>query len=135
MGFGARLFLAYGRPTDRRVIPALADLQRRHVDPGMSRRGTVALPAVGMIGARSVNPVHVADARGPVTVDPAPTRRRLLRFLQHAGPFDDRAGPMIARPARGAATRGPGLDRTNCNVGQAHVNLPGPAARTSRTPA
>ena len=49
---------------ERPAITALADLLRRHIDPSKSRLETMALLTVGMIGARTVNLVHVADERG-----------------------------------------------------------------------
>jgi hypothetical protein len=70
---------------ERPVITALADLLRRHVPVGKSRLETMALLAVGMIGARTVNLVHVADEREAVTVDPASTYRRLQRFSSMCG--------------------------------------------------
>ena len=58
---------------DRPVIAALADLLSRHVDLSKSRRETVALAVVGMIGARTINLAHVASERGSATVELAST--------------------------------------------------------------
>ena len=115
---------------ERPVITALADLLRRHVDLGKSRLETMALLTVGMIGARTVNLVHVADERGSGTVDPASTYRRLQRFFQHVRLPGDWAAPMIARLAGGADKRTLVMDRTNWKVGQTHVNLLVLAIRT-----
>jgi hypothetical protein len=115
---------------DRPVITALAELLRRHVDLSKSRRETMALLTVGMIGARTVNLVHVADERGSGTVDPASTYRRLQRFFQHVRLPDDWAAPMIARLAGGAERRTLVMDRTNWKVGAAHVNILVLAIRT-----
>ncbi len=68
-----------GRPMDRPVITAVAFEPRRHVDLGKSRLETTALLTVGMIGARTVDLVHVADERGSDRVAPASTHRRLRR--------------------------------------------------------
>jgi Transposase DDE domain len=115
---------------DRPVITALADLLRRHVDLGKSRLETMALLTVGMIGARTVNLVHVADERGSGTVDPASTYRRLQRFFQHVRLPGDWAAPMIARLAGGADKRTLVMDRTNWKIGAAHVNILVLAIRT-----
>ena len=86
---------------DRPVITALADLLRRHVPLGKSRLETMALRTVGMIGASTVNPVHVADERGEISVDPAATYRRLQRFFQHARLPDDWAARRLGCPTTG----------------------------------
>ena len=115
---------------ERPVITALADLLRRHVDLSKSRLETMALLTVGMIGARTVNLVHVADERGSGTVDPASTYRRLQRFFQHVRLPEDWAAPVIARLAGGAQKRTLVLDRTNWKIGEAHVNILVLAIRT-----
>lgn len=115
---------------ERPVITALADLLSRHVDLGKSRLETMALLTVGMIGARTVNLVHVADERGSDKVDPASTYRRLQRFFQHVRLPGDWAAPMIARLAGGADKRTLVLDRTNWKIGEAHVNILVLAIRT-----
>ena len=115
---------------DRPVITALADLLRRHVPLGKSRLETMALLTVGMIGARTVNLVHVADERGASAVDPASTYRRLQRFFQYVRLPEDWAAPMIARLAGGAGKRTLVLDRTNWKVGESHVNILVLAIRT-----
>jgi Transposase DDE domain len=115
---------------ERPVITALADLLRRHVDLSKSRRETMALLTVGMIGARTVNLVHVADERGSDRVDPASTYRRLQRFFQHVRLPGDWAAPMIARLAGGAQKRTLVMDRTNWKIGEAHVNILVLAIRT-----
>ena len=112
------------------MITALADLLRRHVDPGKSRLETMALLTVGMIGARTVNLVHVADERGADVVDPASTYRRLQRFFQHVRLPGDWAAPMIAPLAGGASRRTLVLDRTNWKIGESHVNILVLAIRT-----
>lgn len=115
---------------ERAVITALANLLRRHVDLSKSRLETMALLTVGMIGARTVNLVHVADERGSGTVDPASTYRRLQRFFQHVRLPEDWAAPMIARLAGGALKRVLVMDRTNWKIGERHVNLLVLAIRT-----
>lgn len=115
---------------ERPVITALADLLRRHVDLSKSRLETMALLTVGMIGARTVNLVHVADERGSGAVDPASTYRRLQRFFQHVRLPDDWAAPMIAHLAGGASRRTLVMDRTNWKTGEAHVNILVLAIRT-----
>ena len=115
---------------DRPVITALAGLLRRHVDLSKSRLETMALLTVGMIGARTVNLVHVADERGSGSVDPASTYRRLQRFFQHVRLPEDWAAPMIARLAGGADKRTLVMDRTNWKIGETHVNLLVLAVRT-----
>jgi hypothetical protein len=89
------------RPIERPVITALAHLLRHHVDLSKSRLETMALLAVGMIGARTVNLVYVADERGSGSVDPASIWRHLQRFFQH-GPSLHR----IPKPQRPAALPG-----------------------------
>jgi len=49
---------------DRPVIAALADLQRRHVELSKSRLETMALVAIVMIGARTVNLSPLASEQG-----------------------------------------------------------------------
>ena len=49
---------------------------------GTARLETMALLTVGMIGARTVNLVHVANERGEISVDPASTYSRLQRFFR-----------------------------------------------------
>lgn len=115
---------------DRPVITALAEVLRRHVDLNKSRLETMALLTVGMIGARTVNLVHIADERGSDRVDPASTYRRLQRFFQHVRLPVDWAAPMIARLAGGAERRTLVMDRTNWKVGERHVNLLVLAVRT-----
>ena len=115
---------------DRPVITALADLLRRHVDLSKSRLETMALLTVGMIGARTVNLVHVADERGSASVDSASTYRRLQRFFQHVRLPEDWAAPLIARLAGGAETRTLVMDRTNWKIGETEVNLLVLAIRT-----
>jgi hypothetical protein len=90
----------------------------------------MALLTVGMIGARTVNLVHVADERGTERVDPASTYRRLQRFFQHVRLPDDWAAPLIARLAGGAEKRTLVLDRTNWKIGERHVNILVLAIRT-----
>ena len=115
---------------ERPVITALADVLRHHVDLGKSRLETMALLTVGMIGARTVNLVHVADERGADRVDPASTYRRLQRFFQHVRLPEDWAAPMIARLAGGAPKRTLVMDRTNWKIGERHVNILVLAIRT-----
>ena len=115
---------------ERPVITALAELRRRHVPVGKSRLETMALLTVGMIGARTVNLLPVADERGEVAVDAASTYRRLQGFLQHVRLPDDWAAPMIARRAGGAGKRTLVLDRTNWQIGETCVNIPVLAVRT-----
>jgi hypothetical protein len=115
---------------ERPVITALADVLRRHVDLSKSRLETLALLTVGMIGARTVNLVHVADERGSGAVDPASTYRRLQRFFQHVRLPEDWAAPMIARLAGGAQRRTLVLDRTNWKIGETDVNILVLAIRT-----
>jgi hypothetical protein len=118
------------RPVERPVITALGDLLRRYVPLGKSRLETMALLTVGMIGARTVNLVHVADERGSGAVDPASTFRRLQRFFQHVRLPGDWAAPMIARLAGGAEKRTLVMDRTNWKIGESHVNILVLAIRT-----
>lgn len=115
---------------ERPVITALADLLRGHVDLSKSRLETLALLTVGMIGARTVNLVHVADERGTSAVDPASTYRRLQRFFQHVRLPVDWAAPVIARLAGGADKRTLVLDRTNWKIGETCVNILVLALRT-----
>jgi Transposase DDE domain len=115
---------------DRPVIAALAEQLRRHVELSKSRLETMALLCVGMIGARTVNLVHVADERGSDAVDQASTYRRLQRFFQHVRLPEDWAAPLIARLAGGAERRTLVLDRTNWKVGETCVNLLVLAVRT-----
>lgn len=115
---------------ERPVITALADLLRRHVPLGKSRLETMALLTVGMIGARTVNLVHVADERGSEAVEQASTYRRLQRFFQHVRLAEDWAAPVIARLAGGAERRTLVMDRTNWKVGEAQVNILVLAVRT-----
>lgn len=115
---------------ERPVITALAAELRRHVPLGKSRLETMALLAVGMIGARTVNLVHVADERGSGKADPASTYRRLQRFFQHVRLPGDWAAPVIARLAGGADRRTLVMDRTNWKIGERHVNLLVLAIRT-----
>ena len=115
---------------ERPVITALADLLRGHVDLSKPRLETMALLTVGMIGARTVNLVHVADERGTDRVDPASTYRRLQRFFQHVRLPGDWAAPMIARLAGGSARRTLVMDRTNWKIGATEVNLLVLAIRT-----
>jgi len=115
---------------ERPVITALADLLRRHVPLSKSRLETMALLTVGMIGARTVNLVHVADERGAGAVDPASTYRRLQRFFQHVRLPGDWAAPMIARLAGGAQKRTLVMDRTTWKIGERHVNILVLAIRT-----
>lgn len=115
---------------ERPMITALADLLGRHVDLGKSRLETLTLLTVGMIGARTVNLVHVADERGAGAVDPASTYRRLRRFFQHVRLPMDWAAPMIAHRAGGADKRTLVMDRTNWKIGEAHVNILVLAIRT-----
>lgn len=105
------------------VITALSQELRRHVGLSKSRLETLALLTVGMISARTVNLVHVADERGSRTVDPASTYRRLQRFFQHVRLPEDWAAPMIAGLAGGAACRTLVMDRTNWKIGETEVNL------------
>jgi len=78
---------------------------------------------VGMISARTVNLVHVADERGAAHVDPASTYRRLQRFFQHVRLPEDWAAPMIAGLAGGSACRTLVMDRTNWKIGESEVNI------------
>jgi hypothetical protein len=89
-----------GRPMERAVITAVADLRCRHVDLSKSQLETMALLTVGMIGARRVNLVHVADERGSCGVEQALTCRRRQRFLQHVRLSGDRAAPQEPASAR-----------------------------------
>ena len=115
---------------DRPVIAALADLLSRHVDLSKSRRETVALAMVGMIGARTVNLAHVASERGSATVELASTYRRLQRLFQHARPPEDWAAPAIAQLAGGAEKRTLVMDRTNWKLGGSEQNILVLAIRT-----
>lgn len=115
---------------ERPVITALAELLRGHVELSKSRLETMALLTVGMIGARTVNLVHVADERGTSAVDPASTYRRLQRFFQHVRLPVDWAAPVIARLAGGAERRTLVLDRTNWKIGGTAVNILVLAVRT-----
>jgi Transposase DDE domain len=115
---------------DRPVIAALAEVLRRHVDLSKSRLETMALLTVGMIGARTVNLVHVAGERGSDAVDPASTYRRLQRFFQHVRLPEDWAAPVLAGLAGGAARRVLVMDRTNWKIGETEVNLLVLAVRT-----
>jgi hypothetical protein len=112
------------------VITALGEQLKRHVNLGKSRRETLALLTVGMIGARTVNLVHVADERGSQKVGPASTYRRLQRFFQHVHLPQDWAAPMIATFAGGAEQRTLVMDRTNWKVGETDINLLVLAVRT-----
>jgi hypothetical protein len=107
-------------------LPVITDLSRelcRHVGLGKSRLETLSMLVVGMISARTVNLVHVADERGSRRVDPASTYRRLQRFFQHVRLPDDWAAPMIAGLAGGAEERCLVMDRTNWKIGETCVNL------------
>lgn len=115
---------------DRPVIAALADLLSRHVALSKSRRETVALAVVGMIGARTVNLAHVASERGSATVELASTYRRLQRLFQHARPPEDWAAPVIAQLAGGAEKRTLVMDRTNWKLGGSEQNILVLAIRT-----
>lgn len=115
---------------ERAVITALADVLRRHVPLSKSRLETMALVTVGMIGARTVNLVHVADERGSRKGETASTYRRLQRFFQHVRLPEDWAAPMLARLAGGAGKRTLVLDRTNWKIGETCVNLLVLAIRT-----
>ena len=115
---------------ERPVITALALELSRHVDLSKSRLETMALLTVGMIGARTVNLVHIADERGSVAVDPGSTYRRLQRFFQHVRLPQDWAAPMLAAFAGGAAKRTLVMDRTNWKVGETDINLLVLAIRT-----
>lgn len=115
---------------ERHVVTALAEQLRGHVDLSKPRRETMALLCVGMIGARTVNLVHVSDERGSTTVDPASTYRRLQRFFQHVRLPEDWAAAMIARLAGGAERRTLVMDRTNWKIGETEVNLLVLAVRT-----
>lgn len=115
---------------ERPVITALAELLRGHVNLSKSRLETMALLTVGMIGARTVNLVHVADERGAREVEAASTYRRLQRFFQHVRLPEDWAAPMIARLAGGADRRTLVMDRTNWKIGETEVNLLVLAIRT-----
>lgn len=108
---------------ERPAITALTKQLSRHVILGKSRLETLAMLTVGMISARTVNLVHVADERGSRTVDPASTYRRLQRFFQYVRLAPDWAAPMIAGLAGGAEKRTLVLDRTNWKVGSKDVNL------------
>ena len=76
-----------------------------------------------MIGARTVNLVHVADERGAAKVDPASTCRRLQRFFQPVHLPADWAAPLNAGFAGGAEKRTLVLDRTNRKIGETEVNI------------
>ena len=108
---------------ERPAITALTAQLRRHVDLSKSRLETMALLTVGMIGARTVNLVHIADERGSTTVDPASTYRRLQRFFQHVRLEEDWSAPLLAGFAGGAEKRTLIIDRTNWKVGETHINL------------
>ena len=108
---------------ERPAITALTAQLRRYVDLSKSRLETMALLTVGMIGARTVNLVHIADERGSTTVDPASTYRRLQRFFQHVRLEEDWSAPLLAGFAGGAEKRTLIIDRTNWKVGETHINL------------
>lgn len=105
------------------VITALTRQLGRHVGLSKSRLETLAMLTVGMISARTVNLVHVADERGSRSVDPASTYRRLQRFFQHVRLPEDWAAPMIAGLAGGAVCRTLVMDRTNWKIGETEVNI------------
>jgi hypothetical protein len=107
-------------------LPVITDLAcelRRHVGLSKSRLETLSLLVVGMISARTVNLVHVADERGSGSVASASTYRRLQRFFQQVRLPEDWAAPMIAGLAGGAARRTLVMDRTNWKIGESEVNL------------
>ena len=108
---------------ERPVITALSKQLGMHVDLSKPRLETLSMLTVGMITARTVNLVHVADERGSCAVDPASTYRRLQRFFQHVRLPGDWAAPMIAALAGGAEKRTLVLDRTNWKIGATEVNI------------
>ena len=66
---------------DRPGTTSRAGLLRRHLPLGKSQLQTMALRALGVIGARAVNLVHVAQEPGKVSVDPAPNSGRLQQVF------------------------------------------------------
>jgi hypothetical protein len=66
----------------QKAIAALSQMLRGHVNLGKSRRETLCMLVMGMIGARTVNLGHIATEAGR-SVLIASTYRRLQRFVQH----------------------------------------------------
>jgi hypothetical protein len=79
----------------QKAIAALSQMLRGHVDLGKSRRETLGMLVMGMIGAHTVNLGHIATEAGR-SVLIASTYQRLQRFSQHVD-----LGPDWAEPAPG----------------------------------
>jgi hypothetical protein len=113
-----------------RLIAALAERLRPHVDLSKSRLDTLCLLIVGTLGARTVNLGHVATERGGTALV-ASTYRRLQRFFQFVTLGEDWSVPLLAAMIGG----GPwtlALDRTAWKIGRKEVNFLVLAAVTRR---
>ena len=106
----------------RRAITAL----QRRLSPRLElskRRGeTLALLVIGMIGARTVNPGHVASER-PGETQIASTYRRHQRFFQHVDLGLDWSAPLVANLLGLVGSWHLALDRTQWQIGGRDVNF------------
>lgn len=105
----------------QKAVAALSRMLRGHVDLGKSRRETLCMLVMGMIGARTVNLGHIATEAGR-SVLIASTYRRLQRFFQHVDLGPDWAAPLVAQLVGAAGSWTLALDRTNWKIGSRDVN-------------
>ena len=114
--------LARSVPADQKTVAALSEKLSPHVGLGNSRRETLSLLTLAMLGARTTN-LSVPASERTASASTASTYRRLQRFFQHANPGADRAAPGLAGLA---GLKGPMtliLDRLSWKVGRKEINL------------